>query len=128
MGSPEEEVKMSAPVEAPVPAETPPAAHYAQPMGSASGAVAPTALILTEPILLGEPTPCICPHCRADVISEVKYVNGLYSKIFGFFAGMATIICCCTGALIPMKVLKFTRDVEHSCPKCRAFLGKVKRM
>ncbi|KAF0309044.1 Lipopolysaccharide-induced tumor necrosis factor-alpha factor [Amphibalanus amphitrite] len=70
------------------------------------------------------PTHMICPHCHAEIESTVKtspstmaWLSGALIALFGCWMGCCLIPCCMDECM----------DKEHSCPNCKAFLGKYRR-
>ncbi|XP_037086489.1 LITAF domain-containing protein-like [Pollicipes pollicipes] len=70
------------------------------------------------------PTHMICPHCHAEIESSVKtspstmaWISGGLIALFGCWMGCCLIPCCIDDCM----------DKEHSCPNCKAFLGKYRR-
>ncbi|XP_069104541.1 cell death-inducing p53-target protein 1 homolog [Argopecten irradians] len=67
---------------------------------------------------------CICPHCRADIMTSTTYTTGnlawlafIFMFIFGFW------LCC----FIPF-CLDGCKDVVHNCPNCGGVVGRYNRM
>ena len=77
------------------------------------------------PNLRDQPTRLVCPHCKASILTQLRYESGLATWliacglcIFGFLCG-----CC----LIPFCV-DSCKDVDHYCPNCRCMIGRFKRI
>ncbi|CAH8588372.1 unnamed protein product [Schistosoma turkestanicum] len=83
-----------------------------------------TPVVTSQPVptvpLQDHPTSLKCPNCHQEVVTHIKYRNGLLTYvacttlcIFGCFCG-----CC----LIPFCV-KVCKDVDHKCPECDCHIG-----
>ena len=64
----------------------------------------------------------ICPNCGCDITTMLTYKSGtltyiLFIIMFFFFCCFAFIIFCIDG----------TKDVIHTCPKCKHVLGVYRR-
>jgi len=66
-----------------------------------------------------------CPHCHADVSTNVQYETGnmahvaaLVLCLFGCWLGCCLIPYCVDGC----------KDTVHTCPSCGRHLGVVKRL
>lgn len=113
------------------PQQAPPS--YAQ----AVGGVAPTSPfiphhsfkngpeIVTTVVPVGsEQTHMICPHCHAEIDTTTKTEPGLIAYIAGI---IICLIGCPLGCcLIPCCIDK-CMDVHHTCPNCKAYLGRYRR-
>ncbi|XP_044269331.1 LITAF domain-containing protein [Tribolium castaneum] len=120
---------------APPPYSPPPSAppSYAQ----AVGGVPPTSPyiphhnfmkgppILTTVVPVGpEPTHMICPHCHAEIDTttytrpgNIAYIAATLICLMGCAFGCCLIPCCIDNCM----------DVHHTCPNCKAYLGKYRR-
>ncbi|CDS43049.1 lipopolysaccharide induced transcription factor [Echinococcus multilocularis] len=82
--------------------------------------------VVSEPVIHHRtPTVTKCPNCEVEVVSNVRYRNGMC--VWLSCAGCAAIggiLGCC---LIPLFVKSF-KDVEHSCPHCCYRLGVCKAL
>ncbi|XP_048004659.1 cell death-inducing p53-target protein 1 homolog [Leguminivora glycinivorella] len=71
-----------------------------------------------------EPVGVRCPHCQEDIMTRATYRNNttthLVAVILGIFFWW---LCCC---IVPY-VTKRWKDVHHSCPNCRKYLGVYTR-
>ena len=66
------------------------------------------------------PTQCVCPNCRATVLTRVDKEPGCLAYfsacVLGFiFLPFACLPCCIPGCL----------DTIHSCPSCGASIARV---
>ncbi|XP_054156200.1 lipopolysaccharide-induced tumor necrosis factor-alpha factor homolog [Oppia nitens] len=72
-----------------------------------------------------EPMPVTCAQCgevtttTIPIAGILSYVLGTLMVMFGCFCGCCLIPCMCCPSVM---------DVEHHCPKCRALLGRYKRL
>jgi len=84
-----------------------------------------TVIVTTQGLRLGpDPASITCPTCRQEVITVVQYENGLMTWILvGSCAAVGCWLGCC---LIPLCV-DDCKDVIHTCPNCRGFLGRYRR-
>jgi hypothetical protein len=81
--------------------------------------------IVTTVVPIGmNATHMICPHCHAEINTATKkepaliaYISGLLIALVGCVWGCCLIPCCIDECM----------DVHHSCPNCRAYLGKFRR-
>uniref|UniRef100_A0A7E4VJ98 LITAF domain-containing protein n=1 Tax=Panagrellus redivivus TaxID=6233 RepID=A0A7E4VJ98_PANRE len=73
-------------------------------------------------ILPTTPTVAICPVCKETITTRVKYSNGTFTYVMTFLCGLF-FLCCC----IPLCCRGF-KDVNHFCPKCKAFIGMNRRI
>ncbi|XP_062543759.1 LITAF domain-containing protein-like [Armigeres subalbatus] len=69
-------------------------------------------------------THMICPSCHAEIVSQtttspglIAYVSGFLIALFGCWLGCCLIPCCIDECM----------DVHHSCPNCKAYLGRHRR-
>ncbi|KAJ3629436.1 hypothetical protein MTP99_013829 [Tenebrio molitor] len=120
---------------APPPYSPPPSAppSYAQ----AVGGVPPTSPFIPHPTLMKGPsivttvvpvgpdsTHMICPHCHAEIDTttdtkpgNIAYIAAALICLMGCAFGCCLIPCCIDSCM----------DVHHSCPNCKAYLGKYRR-
>ncbi|XP_076046951.1 lipopolysaccharide-induced tumor necrosis factor-alpha factor isoform X2 [Oratosquilla oratoria] len=84
----------------------------------------PTAIVTTVVPLGPQSTHMICPHCHAEVDTATKsepsliaYLSGFVIALLGCWMGCCLLPCCIPECM----------NVQHTCPNCRAFLGKYKR-
>ncbi|XP_053995032.1 LITAF domain-containing protein [Hylaeus anthracinus] len=81
--------------------------------------------IVTTIVPLGpESTRTICPHCHAEIDTTTKtepgmiaYISGVVIALMGCWLGCCLIPCCIDECM----------DVHHSCPNCKAYLGRYRR-
>ncbi|XP_059160379.1 cell death-inducing p53-target protein 1 homolog [Physella acuta] len=67
---------------------------------------------------------CMCPHCKADVLTAIHYEPGPFSWVVCF---ILCIVGCDLGCcLIPLCV-EGCQDVIHTCPNCHQKIGRWKR-
>jgi len=99
----------------------PPASPYLPPQNALKDG--PT--IVTTVVPVGpEQTHMVCQYCHAEIDTTTKTEPGLIAYIAGII--ICVIGCpfgCC---LIPCCIDK-CMDVHHSCPNCKAYLGKYRR-
>lgn len=69
-------------------------------------------------------THMICPSCHAEINSQtttspglIAYVSGFLIALFGCWLGCCLIPCCIDECM----------DVHHTCPHCKAYLGRHRR-
>ncbi|KAJ1965867.1 hypothetical protein IWQ62_002562 [Dispira parvispora] len=60
-----------------------------------------------------------CPYCQVSVITNVKYRRGLATYALAAF----TCVVCLPFFWVPL-VVKSTRDVIHTCPRCGQYIGR----
>ncbi|CAD8109982.1 unnamed protein product [Paramecium primaurelia] len=65
----------------------------------------------------------ICPGCKMKVYSVIKRRVGLQTLIAGVLLIFCSFGCICV-TCIPC-LLDDCKDVEHSCPNCKQYLGKA---
>ncbi|XP_003704704.1 LITAF domain-containing protein [Megachile rotundata] len=81
--------------------------------------------IVTTIVALGPgSTHTICPHCHAEIDTTTKtepgliaYISGVVIALMGCWLGCCLIPCCIDECM----------DVHHSCPNCKAYLGRYRR-
>ncbi|XP_078450946.1 LOW QUALITY PROTEIN: cell death-inducing p53-target protein 1-like [Lampetra planeri] len=71
------------------------------------------------------PMRMVCPHCQLLVTTQTSHVSGTMSVLM-------CVLCCIVGCdlgccLIPFLVDDL-KDVEHTCPNCKAHLFMYKRL
>ncbi|KAI1697815.1 LITAF-like zinc ribbon domain-containing protein [Ditylenchus destructor] len=77
------------------------------------------------PALPNQPTTVVCPQCQNQVTTSIKYVSGMLTWIiFGILMLCGCWLGCC---LIPF-CTNCTKNTEHYCPKCNAFIGTCKKV
>uniref|UniRef100_T1H3H3 LITAF domain-containing protein n=1 Tax=Megaselia scalaris TaxID=36166 RepID=T1H3H3_MEGSC len=66
----------------------------------------------------------ICPSCNAEIETSTRtepgmiaYLSGLVIALLGCWFGCCLIPCCIDECM----------DVHHTCPNCRAYLGRHRR-
>ncbi|XP_040150925.1 LITAF domain-containing protein isoform X1 [Anopheles arabiensis] len=83
------------------------------------------AQIVTTVVPIGpQSTHMICPSCHAEVNTKtttspgmIAYVSGFLIALFGCWLGCCLIPCCIDECM----------DVHHTCPHCKAYLGRHRR-
>ena len=102
-------------------ASPPPTPQPVSAMSEDSTGPVPPVIVTT---LGSKSTNVICPHCHAEIYTAIKnapsrvaYVSGFIIFILGGWMGCCLIPCC----------IKGLKNVKHSCPNCKAFLGKYRR-
>ncbi|KAH8406168.1 hypothetical protein KR215_005995 [Drosophila sulfurigaster] len=81
--------------------------------------------ILTTVVPIGRsPTHMICPSCHAEIETSTRsepgmiaYISGFVIALLGCWMGCCFIPCCIDDCM----------DVHHTCPNCRAYLGRYRR-
>ncbi|XP_044732931.1 LITAF domain-containing protein [Chrysoperla carnea] len=81
--------------------------------------------ILTTVVPVGpQPTHMICPHCHAEVDTTTRtepgviaYISSVVIALLGCWLGCCLIPCCIDECM----------DVHHTCPNCKAYLGRFRR-
>jgi len=81
--------------------------------------------IVTTVVPIGpHPTHMICPSCHAEVDTNTRtepgviaYVSGFVIAMLGCWLGCCLIPCCIDECM----------DVHHTCPNCKAYLGRHRR-
>ncbi|OQV19790.1 putative Lipopolysaccharide-induced tumor necrosis factor-alpha factor-like protein [Hypsibius exemplaris] len=71
------------------------------------------------------PTMVNCPNCSQQVVSVTEFENGTLTWLW--VGGLCLIGCWAGCCLIPLCVDE-TKDVLHTCPNCRNFIGRYKRL
>ncbi|ESO06654.1 hypothetical protein HELRODRAFT_160844 [Helobdella robusta] len=71
------------------------------------------------------PFSTVCPNCRAQIVTHVDYQSGalvwlicLGLVLFGLVFGCCLIPFCINGL----------KDASHTCPQCKAMIGKYSRL
>ncbi|PAV59752.1 hypothetical protein WR25_26466 [Diploscapter pachys] len=93
------------------------------PYGSGENAQ-PTTIYVGSVVFDKIPTQVLCPRCNMNVITTLKFKNGLLTWLMvGGMALFGCWICCC----VPL-CIDSCKDVQHFCSSCQAFLGTYKRI
>ena len=68
-----------------------------------------------------QPRTGICPHCKANVTTGLRFEPGMgtHATCFGLFC--CTGVCCCVPYL-----LNDMKDATHVCPNCQRIIGVQK--
>lgn len=84
----------------------------------------PTRIVTTVVPIGPHPTHMICPSCHAEVDTNTRtepgviaYVSGFVIAMLGCWLGCCLIPCCIDECM----------DVHHTCPNCKAYLGRHRR-
>nr|BAN20724.1 conserved hypothetical protein [Riptortus pedestris] len=71
-----------------------------------------------------DPMSMQCPNCHMTIETSTKtepgliaYISGVLIFLFGFWCGCCLIPCCIDSCM----------DVHHTCPNCKAYLGRYRR-
>lgn len=88
-------------------------------------AVTTNATIVTTVVPIGRTaTHMICPSCHAEIETSTRtepgmiaYVSGFVIALLGCWLGCCLIPCCMDECM----------DVHHTCPNCKAYLGRYRR-
>lgn len=81
--------------------------------------------ILTTVVPIGrQSTHLVCPSCNAEIETTTRtepgliaYLSGMVIALLGCFWGCCLIPCCIDDCM----------DVHHTCPNCKAYLGRYRR-
>uniref|UniRef100_A0AC35FA12 LITAF domain-containing protein n=1 Tax=Panagrolaimus sp. PS1159 TaxID=55785 RepID=A0AC35FA12_9BILA len=65
----------------------------------------------------------ICPNCHKNIKTKVTYKSSGSA-----WASCCLLAClgCCLCCLLPFCLDSF-QDIEHRCPKCKAYIGKYRK-
>ncbi|XP_055686908.1 LITAF domain-containing protein [Lutzomyia longipalpis] len=84
----------------------------------------PTAIVTTVVPIGPHTTHMICPSCHAEINTQTRtepgpiaYLSGLVIALLGCWLGCCLIPCCIDECM----------DVHHTCPNCKAYLGRHRR-
>ena len=95
-------------------------------MGPPQAIAVPVGIVYTTSLHYGDhPQQLICPHCRANVLSQVKHETGLITWLI---AGGLCLLGCWAGCCLVPFCVDACKDVEHYCPNCRALMGRNKKL
>ncbi|XP_016145343.1 lipopolysaccharide-induced tumor necrosis factor-alpha factor homolog isoform X2 [Sinocyclocheilus grahami] len=107
------------------PVFVPAAAPVAQPVIQMVPAPAPAPdAVIIPPRLTTVAGRMKCQYCQKEVVTEMKYINGMMVWVICASLGFLGVWPCC---LIPFCV-KACKDVEHSCPHCKTVIHVHKPM
>jgi len=67
----------------------------------------------------------LCPYCHNTVLTSIEYSTGLFSYVSSLVIMAMGCVCGC--CLIPCCSEGF-KNAEHTCPKCKQYLGIYHRM
>lgn len=80
--------------------------------------------IVSIPHVGPEPLVATCPNCGLNIETVTRtepgliaYLSGALIFLFGFWCGCCLIPCCIDSCM----------DVHHSCPNCKAYIGRYRR-
>uniref|UniRef100_A0A914L3X6 LITAF domain-containing protein n=1 Tax=Meloidogyne incognita TaxID=6306 RepID=A0A914L3X6_MELIC len=75
--------------------------------------------------VLGQfPQQVYCPTCDQQVLSQTKYVSGVFTCALVF---LLLFCCCCCGCCLVPLCLDACKDVEHRCSQCNTYIGTFER-
>lgn len=86
--------------------------------------VAPPTIVVQHGMFGSAPMQTTCPSCHASVLTSVSHEVGALTWII--FAVLC-LVGCWICAFIPFCV-DDCKDVTHSCPNCKAVVGRYKRV
>lgn len=66
------------------------------------------------------PVSMVCPHCREQTVSRLKYESNIINHIMAFTCCIFGLWCGC--CLIPY-CINSIKNVRHECNRCGTFLG-----
>lgn len=66
----------------------------------------------------------ICPYCHAEIVTATSTSPGVIAYIFG---GVIALMGCWLGCCLIPCCIDECMDVSHSCPSCKAYLGRYRR-
>nr|CAD7602361.1 unnamed protein product [Timema genevievae] len=98
----------------------PPSSPYTPGHSFAGGPTIVTTVVPVGP----QPTHMICPYCHAEIDTAMKTEPGLIAYISGVV--IALLGCWCGCCLIPCCIDE-CMDVHHTCPNCKAYMGRYRR-
>uniref|UniRef100_A0AC34FEE1 LITAF domain-containing protein n=1 Tax=Panagrolaimus sp. ES5 TaxID=591445 RepID=A0AC34FEE1_9BILA len=111
------QITASAPISAP--SNDPPPEYHAP---------TPKTTTVTKTVYIPVPQPqldrksqrMICPNCHKNIKTKVTYKSSGSA-----WASCCLLAClgCCLCCLLPFCLDSF-QDIEHTCPKCKAYIGK----
>ncbi|XP_077301589.1 lipopolysaccharide-induced tumor necrosis factor-alpha factor homolog [Arctopsyche grandis] len=97
-----------------------PSSPYVPPQHNDAGPAIVTTVVPVGP----QPTHTICPSCHAEIDTKTKtepgiiaYISGIVIALVGCWFGCCLIPCCIDECM----------DIHHSCPNCKAYLGRFRR-
>lgn len=98
----------------------PPASPYTATVPQPTGPAIITTVVPVGP----QTTHMICPSCHSEINTQtttspglIAYVSGFLIALFGCWLGCCLIPCCIDECM----------DVHHTCPNCKAYLGRHRR-
>ncbi|KAK0418582.1 hypothetical protein QR680_013654 [Steinernema hermaphroditum] len=108
----------------PRPPPYPPTVTYASGEGAMIQPGQNAVIVAVAPLPMGEtPFHVQCPHCKEAVLSDIEHSVGRFACIIII---VLLIFGCCLCSFLPC-CINSCKDVIHSCPKCRGYIGTYKR-
>ncbi|NWI20828.1 LITAF factor, partial [Crypturellus soui] len=124
-------VNYPVPYPAPGPGQGPPAKGvspppYFVPPGPAPNPVTVQTVYVQQPVVFYDrPVQMCCPSCNNMIVTHLTYTSGALAWLS--CGGLCLLGCIGGCCLIPF-CIDALRDVDHSCPNCKAFIGSYKRL
>ncbi|XP_037906736.1 cell death-inducing p53-target protein 1 [Hermetia illucens] len=81
--------------------------------------------IVTTVVPIGRhSTHMICPSCNAEIETSTRTEPGLIAYMSGF---VIALLGCWLGCCLIPCCIDECMDVHHTCPNCKAYLGRYRR-
>ncbi|XP_055378824.1 LITAF domain-containing protein [Condylostylus longicornis] len=81
-------------------------------------------LVTTVVPIARNSTHMICPHCHAEINTSTRTEPGLIAYLSGF---VIALLGCWLGCCLIPCCIDDCMDVHHTCPNCKAYLGRYRR-